>query len=157
MHGIFISYRREDGAGCAGRLYDRLAAHFGDDCVFMDVEGIEPGADLFEANERAVGSCDALIVIIGNEWLATDSAGHRRLGWDSVSVPAGTFKALRVELNSARQARTGTAIPEPQRVQYLIWYAPEAKRTIKHVGTVWAANGARLDQLTYELVKYRVQ
>ena len=42
MKGIFISYRREDTAGYAGRLYDRLAAHFGPDRVFMDVEGIEP-------------------------------------------------------------------------------------------------------------------
>jgi hypothetical protein len=81
----------------------------------------------------------------------------RVVGWDSVSVPAGNFKALRVELNSSRHAKAGSAIPEPQRVQYLIWYAPEAKRTIKHVRTVWAANGARLDEHTYELVKYRVQ
>jgi hypothetical protein len=81
----------------------------------------------------------------------------RVIGWDSVSVPAGTFKALRVELNSSRPAKAGAAIPEPQRVQYLIWYASDAKRTIKHVRTVWAANGTRLDEHTYELVKYRVQ
>ncbi len=81
----------------------------------------------------------------------------RVVGWDSVSVPAGTFKALRVELNSSRQAKASSAIPEPQRVQYVIWYAPEAKRTIKHVRTVWAANGAKLDEHTYVLVKYRVQ
>jgi hypothetical protein len=77
-------------------------------------------------------------------------------GWDSVSVPAGSFKALRVELNSSRPARAGSA-PEPQRVQYVIWYAADAKRTIKHVRTVYAANGSKLDEQTYELVKYRVQ
>jgi hypothetical protein len=94
MHGIFISYRREDAAGYAGRLYDRLAAHFGDERVFMDVEGIEPGADFFEAIERAVGSCEALIVMIGNEWLATDSAGHRRLDDPADFVRLETATAL---------------------------------------------------------------
>ena len=79
MKGIFISYRRQDTAGYAGRLYDRLAHHFGADRVFMDVEGIEPGLDFVDAIERAVGSCEVLIVIIGPGWLATDSAGKRRL------------------------------------------------------------------------------
>jgi PASTA domain-containing protein/TIR domain-containing protein len=94
MHGIFISYRREDAAGYAGRLYDRLAAHFGDERVFMDVEGIEPGADFFEAIERAVGSCEALIVMIGNEWLTADSAGHRRLDDPADFVRLETATAL---------------------------------------------------------------
>ncbi len=40
--GIFISYRRDDAPAYAGRLYDRLASHFGKARVFMDVEGIEP-------------------------------------------------------------------------------------------------------------------
>jgi hypothetical protein len=59
----------------------------------------------------------------------------RVIGWDSVSVPAGSFKALRVELNSSRHASASSAIPEPQRVQYVIWYASDAKRTVKHVRT----------------------
>ena len=80
MEGIFISYRRDDSAGYAGRLYDRLAAHFGADAVFMDVEGIEPGTDFVKAIEGAVASCKVLIVLIGNQWLdATDAAGRRRL------------------------------------------------------------------------------
>jgi hypothetical protein len=80
VQGIFISYRREDAAGYAGRLYDRLASHFGAARVFMDVEGIEPGVDFVEAIERAVGSCEVLIVIIGNEWLTVASSdGKRRL------------------------------------------------------------------------------
>lgn len=80
MDGIFISYRRDDSAGYAGRLYDRLAAHFGSDRVFMDVEGIEPGVDFVSAIEDAVASCRVLIVMIGDEWThAIDAAGRRRL------------------------------------------------------------------------------
>ncbi|MCW8949274.1 MAG: toll/interleukin-1 receptor domain-containing protein, partial [Sedimenticola sp.] len=80
MDGIFISYRRDDSAGYAGRLYDRLAAHFGAERVFMDVEGIDPGTDFVDAIERAVTSCKVLIVLIGHEWLEIDDgSGHRRL------------------------------------------------------------------------------
>lgn len=80
MDGIFISYRRDDSAGYAGRLYDRLIPHFGAHRVFMDVEGIELGTDFVAAIEDAVGSCRVLIVIIGDEWLkTTDAAGRRRL------------------------------------------------------------------------------
>lgn len=80
MDGIFISYRRDDSAGYAGRLYDRLAAHFGTERVFMDVEGIEPGLDFVVAIEEAVASCRVLIAVIGDEWAtAADAAGRRRL------------------------------------------------------------------------------
>jgi uncharacterized cupin superfamily protein len=44
MNGkAFINYRREDTAPYAGRLYDRLTAHFGEDQVFIDIDQIEPG------------------------------------------------------------------------------------------------------------------
>jgi hypothetical protein len=96
-------------------------------------------------------------VPIENPYFADWYSHGRVVGWDSVSVPAGTFKALRVELESSRQAKTNTAIPEPRRVRFVIWYAPDAKRTVKHVRTVWSPSGAKLDEDTYELVKYRVQ
>jgi len=80
MPGIFISYRREDTAGHAGRLFDRLTQHFGKGRIFMDVSDIEPGTDFVEAIDKAVGSCDILIVVIGREWLTcADPGGHRRL------------------------------------------------------------------------------
>jgi hypothetical protein len=43
MAGIFISYRREDSGGHAGRLCDRLTARFGDDRIFLDIQDIRPG------------------------------------------------------------------------------------------------------------------
>ena len=80
MARIFISYRRDDSGGWAGRLYDRLSQHFGRDNVFMDIDAIEPGLDFVEVIEQAVGSCDALIALIGKQWLTiTDDAGLRRL------------------------------------------------------------------------------
>ena len=94
MNGIFISYRRDDAPGYAGRLYDRLAAHFGADHVFMDVQGIEPGVDFVDAIERALGSCEIVIVLIGKDWLAADSAGRRRLDDPNDFVRVETATAL---------------------------------------------------------------
>jgi hypothetical protein len=76
---IFLSYRRDDTAGHAGRLYDRLSARF-PGRVFMDVVGLEPGVDFVVEIERAVGSCDVLIALIGKQWLTiADKEGRRRL------------------------------------------------------------------------------
>jgi hypothetical protein len=39
MPRIFLSYRQKDTIAIAGRILDRLKAHFGQDNVFMDVDG----------------------------------------------------------------------------------------------------------------------
>ena len=96
MDGIFISYRRDDSAGYAGRLYDRLAAHFGAGRVFMDVEGIEPGLDFVDAIEEAVSSCRVLIAVIGDEWTSSvDAAGRRRLDDPNDFIRLETGAALK--------------------------------------------------------------
>ena len=80
MAKIFISYRRDDSAGHAGRLYDRLIDHFGPDDVFMDIDTIKPGRDFVDEVRQAVGACDGLVAIIGKEWLTiSDATGTPRL------------------------------------------------------------------------------
>lgn len=69
MTNIFISYRRNDVSGHAGRLCDRLNAHLGGDKVFMDVEDIRPGQDFVRAIDDTVASCDYLLVLIGPRWV----------------------------------------------------------------------------------------
>jgi TIR domain len=77
---IFISYRREETAYPAGWLYDRLADRYGGGQVFKDVDSIQLGDDFVESITRAVGSCDVVFVLIGDEWLTiTDELGRRRL------------------------------------------------------------------------------
>lgn len=79
MGGIFVSYRRQDSAGHARALYDRLRERFRQR-VFMDVEGIEPGVDFVEVIENAVGNCEVLLALIGREWSdIADEKGARRL------------------------------------------------------------------------------
>ena len=80
MPGIFISYRREDGQGFAGRLFDRLVHRFGQERVFRDIEGIGPGEKFAQVIAERIADCDVLIVLIGKGWLmAKDVAGRRRL------------------------------------------------------------------------------
>ena len=77
---IFINYRRADSEGYAGRIYDRLAPHFGADAIFMDVEVIDAGVDFVRVLEEAVQSCDVLVALIGRSWLnIKDEQGGRRL------------------------------------------------------------------------------
>jgi len=78
MGNIFISYRRDDSAGHSGRLFDKLREHFGKDRVFMDISGIEPGVDFVEAIDKAVGSSDAFIVVIGKQWLSATPSRQSR-------------------------------------------------------------------------------
>ena len=77
---IFINYRRDDARGVAGRLGDTLGEYFGDDRVFRDVGGIDGGANFEEVLQQTVSSADAVIVLIGPDWLTmTGANGLRRL------------------------------------------------------------------------------
>jgi hypothetical protein len=79
MPSIFVSYRRTDAPGHAGRLYDRLVDRFGHASVFKDLDSMEPGADFVEVIEETVARCDALLAVIGRDWLATRESSERRL------------------------------------------------------------------------------
>ena len=103
MARIFISYRREDVSGVAGRLNDRLRAHYGHDNVFMDVDSLEPGLVFTEVIERTVGSCDVLIALIGRQWLTvTDSQGGQRLDDPNDFVRNEIATALKRGIHLAR-------------------------------------------------------
>jgi TIR domain len=97
---IFMTYRREDTAYPAGWLFDRLAGHFGRDQVFKDIDSIELGDDFVEVITAAVGSCDALLALIGDRWLSsTGRDGQRRLD------DPDDFVRLEIEAALARNVR----------------------------------------------------
>ena len=80
MGGIFISYRRDDTGGHAGRLNDRLRDYYGPSRIFRDVETIEAGHDFVEAINSALASCEIQLVVIGPDWTSLrDASGTRRL------------------------------------------------------------------------------
>jgi hypothetical protein len=64
---IFISYRRADAAGYAGRLEADLTRLLGDR-VFMDVSDIAPGTEFPKALDAELRTCGAVLVVIGPQW-----------------------------------------------------------------------------------------
>jgi hypothetical protein len=77
---IFLSYRRGDVGGYAGRLADALVQRLGPNSVFQDVVAIAPGEDFTAAIDRALEDCDAVLAVIGPGWLtAATPQGARRL------------------------------------------------------------------------------
>jgi hypothetical protein len=96
---IFISYRRDDTEGEAGRLFDDLTREFGSNSVFMDVAGIRPGVDFVQAIEQNVADCGVLLAIIGPTWATIASAsGQRRLDDPNDFVVLEIASALKREV-----------------------------------------------------------
>ena len=77
---IFISYRRADAAGDAGRLADHLNHRFGANRVFLDIDTIDPGTDFVEVLLASMRQTAAMLVVIGPQWASLRAAdGTRRL------------------------------------------------------------------------------
>lgn len=96
MASIFISYRRDDSAGYAGRIFDALSARFGKDEVFMDVDDIKAGEDFFQVIQETESRCSVLLAIIGKNWLtAKNPDGRPRLSDPQDFVRAEIAAGLR--------------------------------------------------------------
>jgi hypothetical protein len=68
---VFLSYRRSDSEGDAGRLYDAIKAQRPSWKVFIDVDEVTPGARYTTDIQRLVSSCHVLLAVIGPTWLTT--------------------------------------------------------------------------------------
>lgn len=123
---VFISYRREETAGHAGRLYDSMVTRFGEPHVFVDVE-LAPGIDFVQRIKEAVGACHVLLVMIGPRWAAvTDDEGQQRI------ADPDDFVRLEVETALSRPDVTvipvlvaGAQMPDPDDL-------PESLRSLTH-------------------------
>lgn len=112
---LFINYRREDTAPYAGRLYDRLVAHFGENQVFIDIDQIDPGEDFVEVINSKVGSCEIAIVSIGPNWLtAKDASGQRRLDDSEDFVRIEIIAALERKIRVIPVLVGGARMPRKQ-------------------------------------------
>ena len=117
MRAIFISYRRDDAEGQAGRLFEDLEERFGKASVFMDVTGIEPGRDFRKVIEQQVASCGVLLAIIGKDWLtATDADGHRRLDDPADFVRLETAAALKRDIPVIPVLVRGARMPRAEQL-----------------------------------------
>jgi len=157
MGGIFISYRRDDSGPYAGRLRDTLTHHFGAEQVFRDIDSVDPGERFPRLIEQEVGSCDALLALIGPEWLAiTDAAGRRRLDDPDdfvrleIATALGRSDVLVIPvLVDATSMPAAADLPKP--------LATLAERNAAHITDEnWDAQVARLTGALEKVVKPRV-
>jgi hypothetical protein len=108
---VFISYRRDDAAGYAGRLETALEQRLGHGSAFRDVQDIVPGEDFARLIGERVAGAAAVVVLIGPRWAGSDAAGRRRIDDE------GDFVRLEVQAALASGARVvpvllpGAAMP----------------------------------------------
>jgi hypothetical protein len=114
MPGVFISYRREDSAAYAGRLFDILSTEFGRENTFMDLDTIEGGDNFSVVIERKLDVSDALLAVIGPHWLTvTEPNGGRRLDNESDLVRVEIAKALERGIRVIPVLVGGATLPRP--------------------------------------------
>ena len=80
-NGLFISYRRSDSAGFAGRIADYFTYRYPQVPVFFDATSIEPGQDFVESINTRLESSAVVLAPIGETWLDTRDpvSGERRI------------------------------------------------------------------------------
>ena len=96
---VFISYRRDDAAGYAGRLEEALEKHLGRASAFRDVQDIPPGEDFVAAIQARLAGAQAVLVLIGPRWAGPEAPGQRRID------DPGDFVRLEVEVALQSGAR----------------------------------------------------
>ena len=89
-----------------------------------------------------------------NSIVSWDLNGVAR-GLEDVTVPAGTFRALKVELRAWRSAQ-GRRDVAPLTARMSLWYAPEVKRVVLIEYASWDRRGMPWDRERTELVSFSV-
>jgi hypothetical protein len=113
MAGIFISYRRSDAQGWAGRFSDSLTTELGRTTIFRDIDTIPPGVEFDAFISEAVGSCDVLIALIGPTWLTASESGKRRLDDPHDFTRMEIVAALRRNIRVIPALVGGARMPRP--------------------------------------------
>jgi hypothetical protein len=79
MPKIAISYRRSDSRAIVGRIFDRLADHYGSDEIFLDIDAIPYGRDFRDHINSVLNQCEVLIVVVGSHWIGARAGGPARI------------------------------------------------------------------------------
>ena len=97
MPRITISYRRDDSGVITGRIFDRLAGHYGRDAVFRDIDNIPPGVDFRQHIAEVLDESDILLAIVGPRWLGP-RGGQNRLDDEADPVRLEIETGLRKQM-----------------------------------------------------------
>jgi|RifCSP13_3_1023840.scaffolds.fasta_scaffold05587_5 hypothetical protein len=109
---IIVSYRRADSA-MAGRIFDRLAQHFGKTNLFIDIDNVPFGVDFRKHIDDALQASNILIAIVGEKWLGPKADGKLRIMSDADPVRVELETALRRGITVLPVLIDGTSMPDP--------------------------------------------
>jgi hypothetical protein len=112
MPTIAISYRRSDTSALAGRIFDRLSAHYGEHEVFMDIDNIPFGVDFRSHIRETLQRTDVLIALIGADWLGRDAAGTARIRQEKDLVRVEIETALERKIRIIPVLIDGAKMPD---------------------------------------------
>ena len=101
MTKVFISYRRQDADAFADAINDEFERRLGPTNVFLDVKGIDYGADFSAAIRERIKQASVVLVLIGANWLtAKDAAGAVRIlkddDWVRIEIEEALSQKKRV-------------------------------------------------------------
>jgi len=108
---VFISYRRSDTTGEAGRLADSLENLLGAACVFRDADDIPAGEDFEVFLQRELAETEVTVVLIGKKWLAELNSRLNRSNPDFVRIEIAT--ALKLGKRVIPVLLQGAELPSP--------------------------------------------
>lgn len=110
---LFVSYRRGDNRSMTERLCDRLADLFGREAIFKDVDSMPVSKDFRESLNEAIADCDAFLVVIGTQWLASSSEiGTRRIDQTGDYVRLEAERAITESVPIVPILIDGASLPE---------------------------------------------
>jgi hypothetical protein len=129
----------------------------GKDSVFMDVDSIALGRDFRQVLQERLGSCDAVLALIGPGWLdAKDGSGARRLDNPTDLVRQEIAAALKRNIPVIPVLLQGAQMPPPERLpddlkdlsyrngfelSHITWES-DVREMVKRLGLDAAATGA---------------
>ncbi|MGH8869895.1 MAG: toll/interleukin-1 receptor domain-containing protein [Actinomycetes bacterium] len=109
---VFVSYRRADVGGYAGRLSDALVSRLGPDNVFFDVATIPAGRDYSAEIDSALAASDATLAVVGPGWLTAGAPdGTRRLDQPGDVVRRELARALAANIPVVPVLLGGATLP----------------------------------------------
>ena len=151
MAGVFLSYRRNDSGGWAGRLRDHLVLRYDEDRVWQDVDDLAVGSDYLPQILKNIAKADAVLIVIGPHWLDERSQGGTTRLADAKDV-------LRTEIVHALKKKAGVIptlvggarMPDPKDLPRPV--APLVKRNgIAIIDADWARSMQLLFQKLQDL------
>jgi predicted ATPase len=147
MPRVTLSYRREDSAGIARLIFERLTNRYGIESVFMDIDAIEFGADYRERIYDALRQTDYLLLLIGSRWLGPLTDGTTRIKQPNDPVRMEVERALEIGLRVVPILLDRTPMPGADDL-------PETLQKLTYLNAADVTSGRDFDAQMEHLIRF---